>query len=129
MITFKMKKLVRDKIPQIIKGQGGIITRKILNTEEFFKELKEKLVEEAKELGEVELKNKEELTNELADVKLLMDYLMRIAKIENKELLEVIKSKSNKVGDFKKRIYIETVKLPDNSDWVGYYRKKKFEEI
>ena len=46
MIKFEMEKLVRDKIPHIIEGQGGVITRRTLGKKEFFRELQVKLAEE-----------------------------------------------------------------------------------
>ncbi|MCX6726775.1 MAG: nucleoside triphosphate pyrophosphohydrolase [Candidatus Shapirobacteria bacterium] len=129
MIKFEMEKLVRDKIPQIIEGQGGMITRRTLGEEEFFRELQIKLTEETTELSEVKLCDKGELINELADVQLILDYLVKTSGASDEELRQAIEVKSKKVGDFENRTYIGTVKLPDDSEWVKYYRKKGFKEI
>jgi len=129
MIKFEMKKLVRDKLPQIIEGQGGVIARRTLGEDEFFRELQVKLTEEIIELNEVKFGNKGDLLNELADVQLILDYIRKISEISDEELKQIIEAKSLKAGNFEDRTYIGTVELPDDSQWVGYYRKKGFKEI
>lgn len=129
MIKFEMDKLVRDKIPQIIEEQGGIIIRRSLSEEEFFSELQVKLTEETLELNEVNFGNKSDLINELADVQLILDYLRKTSGISSEELQQAIEAKSLKVGNFEDRTHIETVELPDDSQWVEYYRKKGLKEI
>ena len=59
------KKLIRDKIPEIIETNNGHYETRILDDKEFEVELKKKLVEEAKELQNA---GDEELVGELADV-------------------------------------------------------------
>ena len=57
----KYNKLVRDKIPEIIKAEGKIVKTKILNDEDYRKELNRKLQEEVKEY--LEDNNVEELAD------------------------------------------------------------------
>ena len=59
------QKLIRDKIPEVIKASGDEGKIRILGEKEYEKELKKKLVEESKEVSEAP---KEEILNELADV-------------------------------------------------------------
>ena len=129
MIKFEMEKLVRDKIPHIIEEQGGVITRRILGEEEFFRELQVKLAEETTELNEVNFGEKDNLVNELADVQLILDHLKKISGVSDEELQKAIEAKSRKVGNFEDRTHIGTVELHDESQWVEYYRKKGFKEI
>ena len=57
----KHNKLVRDKIPEIIKAEGKIVKTKRLNDEDYRKELNRKLQEEVKEY--LEDNNVEELAD------------------------------------------------------------------
>ena len=129
MRIFKMKKLVRDKIVEKIEKRGNKVDSRILNDKEYIDELKTKLKEELTELDEVNFGDKENFKNELADIQLLIDCLLKANNISKKDLLEFQKEKSDKVGGFDKRIFVETVILQDNDDWVEYYIKKGFEEI
>lgn len=129
MRKFKMKKLVRDKIVEKIEKRGNKVDSKILNDKEYINELKTKLKEELTELNEVSFGDKENFKNELADIQLLVDCLLKTNNISKKDLLEAQKEKSDKMGAFDKRIFVETVNLQDDDDWVEYYIKKGFEEI
>ncbi len=99
-------KLVRDKIPEIIKNNGEEPIIRILNTEEYKKALEEKLQEECSEV--LESSNKDRL-EELAD---LLEVAQALAKLENSSLEEIINianEKNKKRGAFEKRIYLEDV--------------------
>lgn len=97
------KKLVRDKIPEIIKKNGEEPITRILDNEEYLKELNIKILEEVNEYlesGEIE---------ELADI---MEVIIGIlnAKESSYETLENIRQdKVSKRGAFVKRIYLEGV--------------------
>jgi len=98
-------KLVRDKIPEIIVKNGGFPKITTLDDVEYPIKLKEKLIEEAKEL----LAEKEDVLNELADVLELVisigkNHGIRYSKIEEKQ-----KSKNTERGGFKKKIFLEWV--------------------
>jgi predicted house-cleaning noncanonical NTP pyrophosphatase (MazG superfamily) len=129
MRIFRMKKLVRDKIVERMEGDGNKVDSKILNDKEYIDELKSKLKEELIELNEVKFGDKENFKNELADIQLLVDYLLKVNKISKKELLEFKKEKADKMGGFDKRIFVDTVNLLDDDEWVEYYIKKGFEEV
>ena len=58
-------KLVRDKIPNIIKNNGGKPYTRILSNEEYIENLKKKLIEECNEV--ISAKTKEDILEELAD--------------------------------------------------------------
>lgn len=99
-------KLVRDNIPSIIEGNRATPITRILNEEEYKKELEKKLYEEYNEVLEA---SGEDRVEELADMIEVIKYL---AKLEGKELEDVIKTadeKSTKRGAFNDRIFLEKV--------------------
>ena len=100
-------KLVRDNIPEIIKSNKGEPYTRILNEEEYKKELEKKLLEECNEV--INAKDSKDRVEELADV---MEILFSLARLEDKslyEIQEVMIDKRNKRGGFEKRIYLEKV--------------------
>ena len=99
-------KLVRYNIPSIIKGNVATPITRILNEEEYKKELEKKLYEEYNEVLEA---SGEDRVEELADMIEVIKYL---AKLEGKELGDVIKTadeKSTKRGTFNDKIFLEKV--------------------
>ncbi len=99
-------KLVRDKIPEIIKSNGEAPITRILNDLEYKEELEKKLYEEYQEV--LNSSGKERI-EELADMLEIIKYL---AKLENSTLEEVItiaKEKSIKRGAFDNKIFLERV--------------------
>jgi len=99
-------KLVRDKIPEIIKVNGEIPVIKILDELEYKKELEKKLHEEYLEvIGSTE----ENRIEELAD---MLEVIKALAKLENKTLEDIIliaNQKAKKRGTFEERIFLEKV--------------------
>lgn len=95
-------KLVRDKIPEIIKADGKKLTSRILNDEEHLKELVKKLGEEYEEF-------KEALNlEELADLHEIILALADVIK-SRKELEKTRAKKSAERGAFKDKIFLESV--------------------
>lgn len=97
------QKLIRDKIPQVIEASGGKYEVRVMEKEEFEKELKKKLVEEAKELMETA---REDLPNEMADVLELLKSIAEFYGIVFKLIEEEQVSKRKKRGGFKKRLFL-----------------------
>jgi len=100
------KKLVRDKIPEIIKNNGEEAITRILSLEEYKIELEKKLKEEMNEVLESAGNGRIE---ELAD---LLEVMINLANLENKTLEDIIKisdDKRNRRGGFSKRIYLEGI--------------------
>lgn len=99
-------KLVRDKIPDIIKGNGEDPVIKVLNEDEYKKELEKKLYEE---YNEVLSASGQDRLEELAD---MLEVIAALAKIEGKTLEDVSLIAHQKVlkrGSFNNRIYLEKV--------------------
>ena len=100
----KYNKLVRDKIPEIIKDKGEIPITHIANDEEYWEKLKEKLKEETEEFLE------ESNDEELADVLEVVDAICEFKKINKEDLEKIKKEKSEKQGGFKDKIILYEVK-------------------
>lgn len=98
------KKLIRDKIPQIMELAGDDFKVRILDSSEFEMELKKKLVEEAKEVAKA---SQDELAKELADVLQLLKSLTEHYKIDFSAVEKMQKERKAKRGSFSKRLYLE----------------------
>ena len=97
----KYNKLVRDKIPEIIKNKGAVPITHIADDEEYWQKLKEKLQEEVDEF----LKDGNE--EELADI---LEVIYAICDFKNfdKEKLELFrKKKAEERGGFKNKIILD----------------------
>ena len=97
----KYNKLVRDKIPEIIKKKGEKCKTHIASDKEYWKKLKEKLLEEIKEFGE------NETIEEMADILEIIDTVCRYKKFNRRKLESVKKQKAKERGRFKKKIILE----------------------
>lgn len=104
-------KLVRDNIPEIIIETGRKPITKILNDNEYKKELEKKLLEEYNEV--LRAKTSEEKVEELAD---MLEIIESLANLENKKLydiIEIAKEKKLKNGGFEKKIYLEKILIEE----------------
>jgi predicted house-cleaning noncanonical NTP pyrophosphatase (MazG superfamily) len=100
----RFNKLVRDKIPEIIKESGKTPVTRVASEEEYLQKLEEKLKEEVNEF--LESKDVEELADVLDVIYAICD-----AKGISRETLERIRTeKFNKRGGFSKRIILEEVR-------------------
>lgn len=96
-------KLVRDKIPDIIKKSGKNPVTRIADFEEYKKGLRKKLLEEAKEL------NKSGDVEEIADALEVIYSLLKAEGIDKKIIEKMRKEKAKERGSFNKRIILEKV--------------------
>lgn len=93
-------KLVRDKILEIIKNNGQKSTHKILDDEDYVKELVNKLSEEVEEY------KTDKNTDELADI---LEVIYALAKLHNctpEQLEEIRAEKAKKRGGFNEKIFL-----------------------
>ena len=97
-------KLVRDKIPEIIKNNGAkSISTKILDDEEYLNALHTKLQEELNEYlasGEIE---------ELADLEEVLRAILDAKQTSYSDFEQIRQNKVNKRGAFKDKIFLESV--------------------
>ncbi len=97
------KKLVRDRIPDIILKEGSLPTTHTLSDKEYIKALNKKLKEEVKEYLEEE--NIEEMVDILEVIRAILDY----KKVTYEEIEEKRIKKARKRGTFKKKTFLEKV--------------------
>ena len=102
--TVKYNKLIRDKIPEIIKKSGWTPFIKTLDKKRFPKEIKKKILEEGKEL--MKAKNKKDIIDEIVDIQELLDILVFEIKTTKTEIKKQQKIKNKKRGGFKKRLFL-----------------------
>lgn len=94
-----MGKLVRDRIPEIIRKDGKNPIIEVLSNEEYLEELDKKLNEEVAEY------QADKSMEEMADI---LEVLFAICEARGhsvEELMEVRESKREKRGGFKDRVY------------------------
>ena len=99
----KYNKLVRDKIPEIIKKRGQQPITRILDDREYIEQLFEKLCEEIDEFDE------DRNAAELADVLEVLTALAQALDISQKDLKLSRVKKARAHGVFKKRLFLERV--------------------
>lgn len=97
-------KLVRDKIPEIIKEQGKSCSiKRISDDEEFYNKLLNKIIEEVDELRESP--NEEEIS----DIYEVLDSIIELKNFEPMHIDYLKMKKKESRGSFKHRIYLENV--------------------
>jgi predicted house-cleaning noncanonical NTP pyrophosphatase (MazG superfamily) len=97
-------KLVRDKIPDIIRQNRQVPVTHIADDKEYWQRLKDKIQEEVDEF--LNCKD-EEIEKELVDIVEVVYAIADFKKIDKKELEESRRKKAEKNGGFKKRIILE----------------------
>ncbi|MDJ0903535.1 MAG: nucleoside triphosphate pyrophosphohydrolase [Xenococcus sp. MO_188.B8] len=94
-------KLVRDKIPDIIRASNNQYEILTLSDAEYIDALKQKLLEEANEAA---IASPDELAQELADIYEVIDALLAAAGIEKETVKNIQKQKRSIRGGFDNKI-------------------------
>lgn len=102
----KYNKLVRDKIPEIIKADGKNPIAHIADDQEYWQKLVEKLREETAEFSAED----SNISDELADILEVILTICDFKKISQEKLERIRKEKAEKRGGFKNKIILERVK-------------------
>jgi predicted house-cleaning noncanonical NTP pyrophosphatase (MazG superfamily) len=101
-------KLVRDRIPEIIKNSGRNPITSKLDSERFFEELYNKLDEEVLEVRGAG--DRDNLLEELSDVLEIIKAFAEAQGSNLKEIEELREKKEHERGGFKEKIYLEDIK-------------------
>ena len=96
----KYNKLVRDKIPEIIRNNGDKCNTRMLDDSEYIDALNNKLLEEAREFID------SQDIEELADLEEVILSILEFKNSSREELDEIRKNKVLKRGSFKKRVFL-----------------------
>lgn len=97
-------KLVRDRIPEVIKNTGKQFSTTILDENEYIIELKKKAYEELEEYANTD--NKKDAVEELADLLEIIHALSEYHGSSIDEVEFVRKQKAEKRGGFKDKIFL-----------------------
>jgi predicted house-cleaning noncanonical NTP pyrophosphatase (MazG superfamily) len=100
------RKLVRDRIPEIIQAEGRRPVTRVLDDAGYRQALLAKLVEEAREARHA---TAGDLPGELADVLEVLRALTITAGISWPQLLALAEDKRGRRGGFGRRIFLESV--------------------
>ena len=93
-------KLVRDKIPDLIRAQGETPHIRILEDEEYLRHLEAKLDEEAGEY------HRDKNAEELADILEVVYALAEAIGCTKEELMEIYRKKHEARGGFSDRVFL-----------------------
>lgn len=94
-------KLVRDRIPEIIREHGDECETETMNEQEYREALRQKIVEEAREVAEA---GSEELTAELADMLEVIEALAGCYGLDMDKVQATRERKRSTNGGFNQRI-------------------------
>ncbi|OUB84797.1 phosphoribosyl-ATP pyrophosphohydrolase [Bacillus thuringiensis serovar medellin] len=103
-------KLIRNKIPQIIKSNEKTPTTRILNEDEYIKELCKKTQEEISEYLEADTK-----AHKLEELSDLLEIINALAEHEGttlEEINNIRKKKAEERGGFSNRVFL--IEVTDN---------------
>ncbi|MGE7846058.1 nucleoside triphosphate pyrophosphohydrolase [Bacillus cereus] len=103
-------KLIRNKIPQIIKSNGKTLTTRLLNEDEYIEELCKKTQEELTEY--IEAKTKPHKLEELSDLLELINALAEHEGATLEEINKIRKKKAEERGGFSDRVFL--IEVTDN---------------
>lgn len=119
---FKVDKLIRDKMPNILRDMGVSVSMHVMEHGEYIQALKKKLLEEANEV--LESKTENELREELADIIEVVLTLIQASGFEYQQIDQCRLQKREAKGGFEQRIYNAFIEIPPNNKAVEYYRAK-----
>jgi len=126
---FKVDKLIRDKLPQIMRASGIQVFEQVIDQAEYQHQLKNKLLEEAHEV--LASSSEKEVREELADILEVMMALAREYDLELADIQETAAQKRVEKGGFDDKIYVHHVQIAHDSPALALYRAhpEKYPEI
>ena len=99
------RKLIRDKIPEIVSVEGKKAVTRVLSDAEFIVALENKLLEEIQELRAGDASKKEEI----ADIYEVLETLCRANGFSEAEIKKIKEEKRLARGGFDKKLFLENV--------------------
>ena len=121
MPTFKLNKLVRDKlVDDYVKCNQQAEYEKLTLIEQK-SELIRKIAEEVSEINIGD--TNDQILSEIADIQQAIDDFNKLCGISSEQVESKKQSKFDKKGGFSGGNYVTTIKLTDDDEWVKYYRE------
>lgn len=117
-MRFRVQKLIRDRLPAMMRAQGLAVFERRLDDDEYLAALREKLIEEALEARDA---TDGDLIGELADV---LEVLRALAEAHGSSLEAVEQRRLHKReerGGFEGRVYNAAVEAEDGLPAADYY--------
>lgn len=99
-------KLVRDRIPEIIRREGRACATEVMPEVAFRLALRDKLVEEAREAAAAE---GDDLITELADLREVIDALLATYRLDGDRLIAIQEQRRAERGGFTARLRLLSV--------------------
>jgi predicted house-cleaning noncanonical NTP pyrophosphatase (MazG superfamily) len=118
VLRFRVEKLIRDRLPAMMRAQGLTVFERPLDDAAYLDALKAKLVEEAEEARSA---GPDDLAGELADV---LEVVLALAAAQgvSREDLEALRLRKREArGGFDARIYNEAVECRPDAPGASYY--------
>ena len=126
---FKTDILVRNNRVEQMENLGLTVNYKVLSDEEYIKELKNKIMEEAQEVATAE--STDELSSEIGDVLEVIDHIIEIYGLDVDKIQQMKAEKQERIGKFDKKLKTFWVEMDEDNSSIGYYLSKpnKYPEI
>ena len=118
-MRFQVEKLIRDKLPEIMRGQGLAVFDRRLDDEAFDLSLRAKLLEETLEAQAAA--DPQELVGELADLTEVMLALGALHGVSAADLEATRQATRQERGGFDDRVYNAAVEAEDGLPAADYY--------
>jgi diadenosine tetraphosphate (Ap4A) HIT family hydrolase/predicted house-cleaning noncanonical NTP pyrophosphatase (MazG superfamily) len=119
---FRVEKLIRDHLPEIMHTHGVTVHHRLMNDEEFIARLKDKILEEAEEVKQAS--NAKEMIEELADL-LEVVYALALATGTSLDKIEQQRMEKRKAkGGFDRKVYHYHTDIPEDHPFIHYYLEK-----
>lgn len=117
-MRFRVQKLIRDRLPEIMRGQGLAVFDRRLDDDEFIVALGDKLVEEA---HEARAASPDEIAGELADVLEVVHAMAQVHGLSPQDVEAARLAKRAARGGFDARVYNAAVEAPEGLPAADYY--------
>jgi predicted house-cleaning noncanonical NTP pyrophosphatase (MazG superfamily) len=121
MPKFHLNKLVRDKLLESYLELNQKPNYRTLERPEHIEQLIDKVAEEIREIKGAPT---DKLASEIADVQEALDSLKRLVGVTDEDVQEAQRRKRAKAGSFDKGVFIHTLDLENDDEWVNYYRRE-----
>lgn len=121
-VRFKFDKIIRDKLPDIMRLKGKEAHLQAVDYEEYIQRLKEKLSEETSEL--IEARDKKEVEAELADILEVLHAFSEAYDIPFDDVEKHRAQKRAEKGGFESRVVCAYVEMDSTHSDVAYYQSR-----